>query len=195
MPRPAEPEFKPGRVYRTRDLAVWGKNPSRLVRRLEREGTLHRLAAGLFVYPRQSRFGPVPPADEELLRGFLDGGSFVITGPERWNALALGTTAMFRSRLVYNTKRSGEFELGGLRYMLRRVRFPENPPVEWFVVDLLENHQMAGASMNDLEASLTRALKAGRFKNDLLMEAAQEYGTLETRLLVERSISLAEQPS
>ncbi|HLG19766.1 MAG TPA: hypothetical protein VI895_08130 [Bdellovibrionota bacterium] len=98
---------------------------------------------------------------------------------------------MFPRHLVYNTKRSGEFNLGGLRYFMRRVRFPEHPPPEWYVVDLLENHQMAGVSLGDLEASLTRALKAGRFENDRLLETARGYGTLETRLLVKRSVRAA----
>jgi hypothetical protein len=40
----------------------------------------------------KSRFGDVPPTREELLRGFLEGSPYVITGPERWNPLGLGTT-------------------------------------------------------------------------------------------------------
>lgn len=192
MPPPTKPKLEPGRVYRTRELARWGKNPSRLARRLEREGRLHRLAGGLFVHPRQSRFGSVPPDEKELLRGFLDGGPFVVTGPERWNALGLGATALFRGSLVYNTKRSGEFTLGGPRYFFRRVRFPTHSTPEWYVVDLLENHQMAGVSLGDLEAALTRAIQAGRFQSERLAETAKEYGTLKTRLLVERLVRTSE---
>src|SRR3990170_8802520 len=81
-------------------------------------------AHGLFVHPRRGRFGVVPPSDEELLRAFLCGAPFVLTGPDRWNALGLGTTAVFAAPLVYNTKRSGTFELGGRRFVLRRVAFP-----------------------------------------------------------------------
>jgi hypothetical protein len=55
------------------------------------------------------------------MRAFLDGGPFVFTSPERWNALGLGSTAVFAAPLVYNTKRSGAFELGGRRFVLRRV--------------------------------------------------------------------------
>ena len=78
-------------------------------------------------------------------------------GPERWNALGLGSTAVFAAPLVYNTKRSGAFELGGRRFVLRRVGFPPNPPPEWFVVDLFENADRAGASRTELPAALTRA--------------------------------------
>ena len=41
------------------------------------------------------------------MRTFLDGGPFVFTGAERWNALGLVSTAAFAAPLVYNTKRSG----------------------------------------------------------------------------------------
>lgn len=61
----------------------------------------------LFAHPSRSRFGSVPPRDEELVRAFLDGAPLVFTGAERWNALGLGTTAVSAERLVYNTKRSG----------------------------------------------------------------------------------------
>ncbi len=98
--KPARPKLEPGRVYRTRDLAAWSANAPRLARRLVREGELVPLAHGLFAHQAQSRFGPVPPRDEEIMRGFLDGGSYVFSGPERWNALGLGTTAMFAVPLV-----------------------------------------------------------------------------------------------
>jgi hypothetical protein len=47
------------------------------------------------------KFGPLPPSDDELMRAFLNAGAFVFTGPEYWNPLGLGATAMFASRLVY----------------------------------------------------------------------------------------------
>ncbi|MBI4603448.1 MAG: hypothetical protein HY721_15965 [Planctomycetes bacterium] len=187
MPAPSQPKLQAGRVYRTSDLAAWGKNPSRLARRLEREGMLQRLARGLFTRQRDGRFGLVPPRDEELLRSFLKGGPFVITGPERWNALGLGATALFAHRLVYNTKRSGELDLGGEKFLLRRVRFPEDPGPEWFVVDLIEHHDMAGVSLEVLLVRLGRALAAGRFHAERLREAALEYGTRRTQALVERA--------
>ncbi|MFN0061924.1 MAG: hypothetical protein ACKVPX_05350, partial [Myxococcaceae bacterium] len=125
MTASAHPQLEPGRVYRTRDFLTWTANAPRLAKRLVREGRLVPLAHGLFAYPRRSRFGTVPPTDEELMRAFLEGGLFVFTGPERWNALGLGTTSVFAAPLVYNTKRSGTFELGGRPFVLRRVAFPQ----------------------------------------------------------------------
>ena len=177
--------LEPGRVYRTRELAAWGANAPRMAKRLVREGQMVRLAHGLFVHPRRSRFGAVPPTDAELMRAFLDGAPFVFTGPERWNLLGLGATAAFAASLVYNTKRSGLFELGGRRFLLRRVAFPENPPLEWFVVDLFEHADQAGASRAELAVALARALGRGEFDRQRLEEMAHQYGTKATRLPIE----------
>ena len=188
MATAAHPQLRPGRVYRTRDLAPWGANAPRLAKRLVREDRLVPLAHGLFAHPRKGRFGDVPPEDEEVMRAFLDGGKFVFTGPERWNALGLGSTALFAAPLVYNTKRSGTFELGGRRFVLRRVAFPQRPNPEWFVVDLFENAEGAGVAAADLAAALQRAVAAGRFDAHRLREMAAQYGTRRTRSLVERAL-------
>lgn len=189
MTASARPRLRPGRVYRTRDLAPWGANSPRLAGRLVREGALVPLAYGLFAHPRRGRFGAVPPDDEELMRAFLGGSPFVFTGPDRWNALGLGSTSVFAAPLVYNTKRSGTFELGGRRFLLRRVAFPRNPPPEWFVIDLLEHADQAGASRADLAAALGRALARRAFDRGRLRVMAREYGTRTTQAVVESALA------
>jgi len=188
MTAPTQPHLEPGRVYRTRDLAAWTTNPPRLAKRLVSGGALLPLAHGLFACPKYSRFGVVPPTDEELLRAFLDGAPFVFTGPDRWNALGLGSTALFAAPLVYNTKRSGTFELGGRKFVLRRVAFPESPPVEWFVIDLLENADQAATSRADVAMALARALSRNAFDRHQLREMARRYGTRATQALVEAAM-------
>jgi len=137
----------------------------------------------------ESRFGPAPARDEEILRAFLGNSPFVITGPPRWNALGLGSTAMLAATLAYNTQRTGDFTFDGRRFLLRRVRFPEYPPPEWFVVDLLQHHDMAGASLRELEERLTATLREGRWDARRLRRMADEYATKATLALVERCIA------
>ena len=185
----AHPPLKPGRVYRTRELSRWGANTPRLAKRLARDGKLVRLTHGLFAHPEKTRFGAVPPTDDELMRAFLDDTPFVFTGPERWNALGLGTTALSTERLVYNSKRTGTFELGGRRFRLRRVAFPAAPTPEWFVVDLLEHSEQAGASRGDLVAALTRLLRTGKFDRSSLREMAARFGTKRTVRLVDSALA------
>jgi hypothetical protein len=172
---------EPGRVYRTADFNQRTANAPRFVRRLVESGALQPLCRGLFLAPARSRFGTVPANDQELMRTFLKGTPFVFTGPEHWNALGLGTTAMFAEQLVYNTKRSGTFELNGRRFLLRRVRFPERPPLEWFVVDLFENAASVGVSPAELAEALGHAVRRGRFDQAELSRMAGQYGTVATQ--------------
>jgi hypothetical protein len=183
------PRLRPGRAYRTRDLAAWSANAPRLAKRLVREGQLVPLARGLFFHPRRGRFGDVPPTDDEVMRAFLDGGRFVFTGPDRWNALGLGTTALFAAPLVHNTMRSGTFELGGRKYVLRRVAFPMRPTAEWFAVDLFKNASRAGVAPVVLARALRRAVAAGSFDAGRLREMVERYGTRRTRALVEGALA------
>lgn len=176
MPRPLPLlPLDPGRVYRTRDLAQWTRNPTRLAARLVERGALRRLGHGLYMRPRTSSFGDVPPSDEDLLRAFLDDAPFVVTGPPAWNALGLGATALHPDTLAYNTKRSGTFLLGERTFRLRRVAFPENPPAEWFVVDLLRHAGEAGVSRSDVVEAVKRALAADRLDAGCLRTMAERY--------------------
>lgn len=155
-----QPAMVPGRVYRTRELRAFSANPSRWAKRLVERGVLRQPYHGLFYMPVQSRFGPVAAMDEELLRAFLGTGDFLITGPYVWNALGLGTTQLFAVTVVYNGERTGEVELGGRRFWFRRVRFPKDPPPEWYVVDLLQNERWMPEDTSRLDEHLVRA--AGR---------------------------------
>jgi len=186
MPRPLPVlPLDPGRVYRTRDLSRWARNPTRLAGRLVETGVLRRLGHGLYTQPRASRFGAVPPSDEDLLRAFLGNTLFVVTGPPAWNALGLGATALYADTLAYNTKRSGAFQLGGRSFRLRRVAFPAHPPKEWFVVDLLQHAAEAGVSRQEVMKAVGRSLAAGRLDAGRLRAMAERYGRKSVRALLD----------
>lgn len=188
MSTAAQPELEPGRAYRTRDLRRWSANPTRLARRLVHEGKLREAAHGLYYAPIPSKFGPAPASDEELLRAFLGDEPFLVTGPPHWNALGLGSTAMFAMTLVYNTRRTGEVVLGGRRFLLRRVYFPDSPTPEWFAIDLLQHHDMAGVPLSELREGLVTTLRLGRWDRERLREMADTYGTKTTLALVEGAL-------
>jgi len=188
MTAAASPELEPGRAYRTRDLRSWGANPTRLARRLVQEGRLCEVVHGLYYAPLATRFGAAPPSDDALLRAFLADERYVITGPPVWNTLGLGATAMFAVTLVYNTRRSGEFRFGGRRFLLRRVRFPDAPSAEWFVVDLLQHHGMAGVAPSTLQAHLVASLWSGRWDRRRLRDMAVAYGTRTTQAMVDDAL-------
>jgi hypothetical protein len=191
MPAPAAPNLTAGQVYRTSDLLPYGANPTRLAKRLVREGLLVQLAQGLFHCPELSRLGPLPPAHRAVLRGFLGTDDFLITGPPLWAVLGLGVKAKSEVTLAYNAKRSGDFTFGDQHFHLRRVRYPAQPTREWFAVDLVEHRAMAAVRLEVIEQNLVTALANGRFDPVGLRGQAVEYGTLETRELVERCIGEA----
>lgn len=177
MARPlADVLLDPGTVYRTAWLRRWGANPTRLAQKLEDRGLVRRLGHGLLYAPRTGRFGEVPPSDEALLDAFLDGTPYLVTGPPRWNALGLGSTALFVHPLVHNTKRTGRFDVGGRTFDLRREAFPAEPTAEWFVIDLLRHADEAGVDRHDLAKNLTQALRRGRFELDRLFGMAARFG-------------------
>lgn len=189
MPAAVQPTLQSGRVYRTHQLGKFTTNPSRLAKRLVAQGELWPVGRGLYARLAKSKFGPVPPSREELMRRFLNSGRFLFTGSEKWNALGLGSTAVFATPLVYNATRSGEFELGGRRFILRRVAFPEEPTPEYYVVDLIKNRQSAGVSLDQLQQRLSRAVAEGRFKKSGLRRCAREYGNKTAETLVENAIA------
>ncbi len=191
MPAAVRPKLLPGKVYRTSDLARYGKNPTRLAQRLVAEGELRPLAQGLYVHSRRSKFGPVPPTDTDLMRRFLQGSGFLLTGPDQWNALGLGSTALFPTQLVYNRKRTGDVTLGGRQFRLRRVQFPKSPTSEYFAVDLIKNHRMAGVGLDEIGRGLERAVTTGRLDPVRLRENAEQYGTKTAQDMIERATAPA----
>lgn len=182
---------EPGCVYRTRDLRQWTENPTRMAKRLVAQGQLKPLAQGLYAAPRQTRFGEAPPKVEAILDALLDHTPFVLTGPEYWNALGLGSTALFPKQLVYNTKRSGEFDLGGRRFLLRRVTFPARPTREWYAMDLVEHRDTVGLAADVLVKRLKNAIAQGSLDKHRLRETAGEYGTRNTQKLIEQALQPA----
>jgi hypothetical protein len=181
-------ELIAGRVYRTADLKRWSTNPTRTAERLVAAGTLRKLRHGLYYHPQLSKWGVVPPAREEVLRAVLGDTPFVVTGSGVWNALGLGSTAVFATPLVYNGKLSGEVTIDVFRFAFRRVRFPPSPSTEWCVVDLIQHRAMAGLDLETLRQTLRAALLDRRFDAVQLQQMAAEYGTRETQTLVTDAI-------
>lgn len=183
--------FTPGRVFRTRDLASLTANPTRTAKRWVDEGLCTRLRPGLYAVAEMTKFGSAPPDRRNLLRSFLDGDAFVITGPPVWNTLGLGSTQMFAHPLVYNRKRSGLFNLGGRTFDLRRVKFPDQPTLEWFVVDLLENLPSVCLDRSETAVILAARLAAGAFNPDTLAAMAAAFGTKATQEVVRHATEVA----
>jgi len=180
--------LRPGRVYRRADLAQWSKSVDRHARELVDQGVLQKLRNGLYYYPKASAFGRVPPDEKELVRTFLKEDDFLLTSPNAYNALGVGTTQLYNSRVVYNHKRHGRFTLGGKPFEFRRKpRFPRQLTEEFLLVDLLNNlPELAEdpTAVRERARAKAQELEAGR-----LRRAARYYGKVATRKFFEQALS------
>jgi hypothetical protein len=173
-------ELKAGHVYRREDLARLSNAVDRHLRELVSMGKLQKLAQGLYHAPKESNFGPLPPADDQVVKGFLRDKEFLVFSPSSYNAVGLGTTQLYNQTLVYNHKRHGVFRLGNRQFDFRvKPRFPKKLTREFLYVDLLNNLEEL-AEDRDMVLSQARS-KLPSFNLDHLQVAVESYGNMATR--------------
>ncbi|WP_082632159.1 hypothetical protein [Algoriphagus resistens] len=147
----------------------------RHLKQLLTEGTLQKLYQGVYYYPRETVFGVAPPEESALVRSFLKDDEFLITSPNAYNSLEVGTTQLYNKRVVYNHKRHGEFDLGGRKFFFHvKPKFPKNLSLEFLLVDLVNNLDSLG---EDKAMILSKAKEKAR-KLDLvkLKRTVSAYG-------------------
>jgi hypothetical protein len=83
------------------------------------DGTITKLAPGLYAYPKETALGKVPAEDDKLLETFLKDRRFLLASPSAYNMLGVGTTQLYDKTVVYNHKRHGSFSLGGRTFDFR----------------------------------------------------------------------------
>lgn len=181
--------LKPGRVYRRADLADWSSAVDRHLKQLLSDGTLTKLAGGLYLYPEETVFGKAPPEDAELVKSFLKDHRFLLVSPSAYNSLGVGTTQLYDKTVVYNHKRHGDFVLGGRKFDLRvKPSFPKTLSKEFLLVDLVNNLDRLAESEHEVLARVKD--RAAEFDGPRLQRAARDYGNLKAR----RFFSQALQP-
>jgi len=172
--------LRPGRVYRREDLLRWSHTVDRHLQELTAEGTLQKLRNGLYYYPRKFSFGQAPAEENELVRAFLRSDNFVVTSPNLYNQLGLGTTQLYNKRVVYNQKRHGTFDLGGraMRFE-RRLNVPRELSSEFLLVDLVNELDTLA---EDREQVLARVPEKARSLDGRKLErAVSRYGKSATQ--------------
>jgi hypothetical protein len=183
--------LRPGRVYRRGDLARWSNAVDRHLRQLVQEGTLTKLAGGLYAYPRQTVFGKAPAEDGELVATFLKDDDFLLASPNAYNGLGVGTTQLYDRTVVYNRKRHGEYALGGRKFDFRvKPAFPKKLSQEFLLVDLVNNLDRLAESEAEV---LERVQKqAGTLDRPRLLRAARNYGNVRTKKFFARALNAPE---
>lgn len=179
-----------GSVYRRADLEQWTTSVDRHLKALVDEGTLQKLSSGLYYYPEKSTFGTLPPDDTDLVKTFLKDDYFLLSTPNDYNKLGVGTTQLYNKRVVYNHKRHGEFKLGGKLFSFqRKPRFPKQATVEFLLVDLVNN---LNSLAEDQEVVLKNVfVKVKELDQKRLKRSIKEYGTVKAKKLLSPLLSNA----
>jgi hypothetical protein len=176
-------QLTPGKVYRREDLEPYSKSVDRDLSNLVQEGALCKASRGVYYVPRKTAFGQAPPEDKELVRGFLKDDRFLLTSPNAYNSLGVGTTQLYNQPVVYNHKRHGNFKLGNRIYSFRvKPHFPKQVTEEFLLVDLVNNLNQL---VENVEAVLVRAAKkAKEMDGTKLRSAIRLYGNVRTQKLL-----------
>lgn len=175
--------LKKGVIYKRDELQKWSKSIDRHLSELTSEGTLKRVGPGLYHFPKKNAFGFEPPADDMLIKKFLDNTNFLITSFNYFNALGLGTTQLYNKQIVYNYLRSGDIKLGNKLFTFKKKSsFPTKPTKEFLVIDLINNLESLA---EDQPKVLEKALETARsLDQQSLRDAAEKYGNPKTRKLL-----------
>ena len=174
--------LEPGRVYRRHDLEKWSNAVDRHLHELQQDGTLKKVAAGMYYYPKKGTFGEVPPSEHNLIRAFLKDDRFLLTTPNDYNKLGVDTTQLYNKTVVYNHKRHGEIKLGNRVFSFQqKPYFPGQVTAEFLLVDLLNNLDRLAedetAVLNRVKKK-TQDMDAGK-----LNEAVKNYGSVRAKKL------------
>lgn len=179
--------LRPGQVYRRADLLHWSNSVDRHLHQLLEDGTLNKLSHGLYHCPKKTAFGDAPADDHKLVEAFLKDHRFLITSPNAYNTLGVGTTQLYNETIVYNHKRHGRFKLGGRMFDFRRKPFPKSLSEEFLLVDLMNN---LGVLAENQEAVVERVKKkVGLMDMKALQKAASEYGSVKTKKMFDKMVA------
>jgi hypothetical protein len=172
-----------GNVYRRADLEQWSTAVDRHLGQLVNDGTLQKLSHGLYYYPKESVYGPIPPDEASLVRSFLKDDDFLITSPNAYNSLGVGTTQLYNKRVVYNHKRHGEFELGGRKFFFHnKPKFPKKVSQEFLLVDLVNNLDTLAEDKTEVMHQVLDKAKTLELKK--IKRTVSEYGNVRTKKLL-----------
>jgi hypothetical protein len=174
--------LKVGKVYRRSELAKWSNSVDRHLAQLTQEGTLEKLSPGLYHVPKKTVFGSVPPDEETLVRKFLKDDDFLVTSPNAYNSLGVGTTQLYNKRVVYNHKRHGEFTLGGRKFFFHtKHKFPKSLTQEFLLVDLVNNLENLAEDQSQVLGNVLEKAKTMNVKK--IKQAVNNYGAAKTKAL------------
>lgn len=174
-------ELHYGKVYRRQELTLFSKSVDRDLQRLTKDGALKKVGAGLYLYPKQTRWGLLPADAKDLVKSFLKTSDFLMVSNNDYNALGLGMTQLWNEVRVYSKRRHQKVILGGTKFDFQVPfnGYPHEVTPEFLFIDLMNNLNNCGESPSAVKEKI--ALSVNRFNKTLLAKLSQMYGKLATK--------------
>lgn len=180
-------KLRVGKVYRREELAKFSTAIDRHLAEAVADGSLQKLSQGLYYVPKMTAFGIAPPDEDQLIKVFLKGDDFLITSPNYYNALGLGTTQLYNAKRIYNHKRHEDVRLGNRVYQFRRKpKFPKKLTQEYLLVDFLNNLDALAEDKKAISDNLVTKIKDFDFKE--LRKNVDKYGSIAVKKLIDNLI-------
>lgn len=173
--------LKPGHVYRRSAMLPFSTAVDRDLITLMEKSLVEKVGPGLYCKPIVSRFGTLPPKEEDLVRCFLRDDPFLLYSWNEYNALGLGLTQLYNRWVVYNRKRHAVLELNGRKFDFRRPAqgFPTRLTPEFLLVDLVNNLEELAEETGFIKPEIRKNLF--RFERYQVLENVRLYGKVATR--------------
>ena len=172
--------LKEGCVYRRQVLENCSNAVDRHLNKLQDEKLVVKLSGGLYYCPKKSKFGTLPPSEDDLVEAFLGDSRFLILSFNAYNGLEVGTTQLYKETVVYNHKRHGEFKLGNRSYkFVIRHFFPKKLTEEFLLVDLVNNSKKLAEDMDDVLMKIDHKVKG--MDQEALKKVVDQYGLERTK--------------
>jgi len=172
--------MKPGSIMRRVELARLSKAVDRDLKSLESKKAIKKVGPGLYYKPKRSRYGELPPKDEDMVKAFLKGDRFLMISPTDYNLLGLGLTQVYNKTVVYNRKRYETVSLGGREFaFIRPLDFPAKVTKEYLLVDLVNNLGQLAEDQEQVRNKLKEMLDT--FDRAKLQRALKRYGKNKTK--------------
>ena len=175
--------LKRGKVYRRNELTQWSNAVDRHLAALVNEGTFLKVSQGVYYYPKESVFGKLPPEEIALVSTFLKDDRFLMTSPNAYNTLGVGTTQLYNKTTVYNHKRHGEFKLGNRTFHFQmKHHFPNTLSKEFLLVDLVNNLDQLAEDPGEVLKNV--AAKVPLMDQKKLSYSVREYANIKAKKIL-----------
>ena len=133
--------------------------------------------------------GDAPAEDGKLVKNFLKDGRFLLTSPNAYNSLGVGTTQLYDKTVVHNHKRHGRFALGERTFDFRmKPSFPKTLTPEFLLVDLVNNLDRLAESKAEVLARVIE--RAATHERRRLGSAVRDCGNARTERFFREALAL-----